>query len=205
MERFVEKTVAYLDGRPLEPLEVDLCIGDFRLKGKIHGMYYPEKMLHYRYAKTRAKDHLKTWIHHLALNSILSEDRPRTSILAGLAPQGQKPGWIAFEYLSVQDSENILGSLLEKYWEGLIKPLHFFSETSWHYAQALLLQGKTREESLRRARNTWNGNEYNRGENSNPYYDLFFRNMDPLDPQFQDMAEKVFGPLLEHQTKVTDG
>ena len=203
VERFVEKTGAFLDGKPLEPVEVDLCIGDFRLKGKIDGMY-PERVMHYRYAKTRAKDHLKTWIHHLALNSILSKDRPRTSLVAGLAPQGLKPAWIAFEYMPVQDSENILGSLIEKYWEGLTKPLHFFSETSWHYAQALLLQGKTKEEALRRARNTWTGNEYSRGENSDPYYDLFFRNRDPLDLQFQDMAEEVFAPLIEHQTKVPD-
>jgi exodeoxyribonuclease V gamma subunit len=202
VERFVEKTGPYLQGAALDPLEVDLSIGDYRLTGKITGLY-PERLMHFRYAKTKAKDHLKTWIYHLALNSI-PDDHPLTSMLAGLASKGAEPGWVAFEYMPAQNSEEILGSLLEKYWEGLIKPLHFFSETSWEYAQALLLKGKQQEEALNRARNTWTGNEYIRGENSDPYYELFFRDTDPLDPEFQDIAEKVFGTLIDHQAKIKD-
>jgi len=203
VERFVEKTGAYLQGAALDPLEVDLSIGDFRLTGKINGLY-PKRLMHYRYAKTKAKDHLKTWIYHLALNRIMPDDHPLISMLAGLGSKGPEPGWVAFEYMPVQNSEEILGALLEKYWEGLIKPLHFFSETSWEYAQALLLQGRPHEEALNRARNTWAGNEYSQGENSDPYYELFFRNMDPLDPEFQDTAEEVFGTLIDHQAKIKD-
>jgi len=203
VERFVEKTGAYLQGAALDPLEVDLSIGDFRLTGKISGIY-PERLMHYRYARTRAKDHLKTWFHHLALNSIMSDNHPLTSMLAGLSSKGPEPGWFAFEYIPVQNSEEILGSLLEKYWEGLIKPIHFFSETSWEYAQALLSKGKPHEDALNRARNTWTGNEYNHGENSDPYHELFFRNIDPLDSEFQDIAEEVFGTLIDHQAKIKD-
>jgi exodeoxyribonuclease V gamma subunit len=203
VERFVEKTCGYLQGAALDPLAVDLSIGDFRLTGKINGLY-PKRLMHYRYAKTKAKDYLKTWIYHLALNSIMPKGHPLISILAGLTSKGPEPGWVAFEYMPVQNSKEILGSLLEKYWEGLIKPLHFFSETSWEYAQALLLQGKPQEEALNRARNTWSGNEYNQGENSDPYYELFFRNTDPLGPEFQDMAKDVFGTLIDHQAKIKD-
>jgi exodeoxyribonuclease V gamma subunit len=203
VERFVEKTGDYLKGTALDPLEIDLSIGDFRLTGKIKGVY-PERLMHYRYARTKAKDHLKTWLHHLALNSILSGNHPLRSMLAGLSSKGPEPGWVAFEYMPVQNSKKILGYVLEKYWEGLIKPLHFFPETSWEYAQALLSKGRPGEYALNRARNTWTGNEYNHGENSDPYYEFLFRNMDPLDPEFQDIAEEVFGTLIEHQAKIKD-
>ena len=132
----------------------------------------------------------------------MSDNHPLTSMLAGLASKGPEPGWVAFEYIPVQNSEEILGSLLEKYWEGLIKPIHFFSETSWEYAQVLLSKGKPHEDALNRARNTWRGNEYNRGENSDPYYELLFGNIDPLDPEFQDIAKQVFGTLIDHQAKI---
>ncbi len=201
VEFFAEKTRPYLQGAAPDSLEVDLCIGDFRLTGKIRGLF-PERLVRYRYARIKAKDHLQTWIHHLALNSILPGDSNLPSMLAGLASTGSEPGWVAFEYKPVQNSEKILDALLERYWEGLRKPLHFFPQTSWEYAQALLSKGMQRENALDRARNTWTGNEYIRGENINPYYELLFRNTDPLDADFRDISEEIIGILIGHQTQM---
>ena len=203
VDRFAEKTGAYLQGTALDSLEVDLSIGDFRLTGRINSIY-PDRLMHYRYARTKAKDHLNVWIHHLALNCLMADDYPLTSLIAGLASKGPEPGWVAWQYLPVQDSEEILGSLLEKYWEGLIKPLHFFSESSWEYAQALLSKGKPREDALNSARNIWTGNDYIHGESVDPCYELFFRNSDPIDLEFQDIAEEVFGALMDHQEEIKD-
>lgn len=68
----------------------------------------------------------------------------------------------------------------------------------------LLSKGKPREDALNSARNIWTGNDYIHGESVDPYYELFFRNSDPIDLEFQDIAEEVFGALMDHQEEIKD-
>ena len=198
VKRFVEMTEPNMQGTKLEPLEIDLSISRFRVTGRIDAIY-PERLIQYRYAKVKPKDRLKVWIHHLALNCLKVDDYPRTSMLVGLRPTGPEPVWIAWEYSPVEDSEEILGKLLEKYWEGLIRPVHFFPKSSWEYAQMVLERNKSEEEALVKARTTWAGSDYHRGECEDAYYQLCFGSTDPLDSEFEDVAEKVFEPLLKSQ------
>ena len=41
------------------------------------------------------------------------------------------------------------------------------------------------------------------GEGEDPYFDLCFRNADPLDEEFQQTARAVFEPLLSALEEVT--
>jgi len=66
----------------------------------------------------------------------------------------------------------------------------------------LLEKNKPGENALNGARRTWTGSEYNRGECEDPYYQLCFRNTDPLDSEFQRIAVDVFTPLIEHQKEI---
>jgi len=202
VERFVEKTGPYIRETTLEPLEMDLSISGFRLMGRIDAIY-PERLLQYRYARVKPRDRLKIWIHHLTLNSLTADKYPRTSILAGLDPGNRREAvWIAWGYSQVENSKEILGRLLEEYWAGLARPLHFFQDSSWAYAHVLMEKNKPGENALNNARKTWTGSEYNRGECEDPYYQLCFRNTDPLDSEFQRIAEDVFRPLIEHQKEM---
>ncbi|MBW2330485.1 MAG: exodeoxyribonuclease V subunit gamma [Deltaproteobacteria bacterium] len=187
VKRFVEMTEPNMQGTKLEPLEIDLSISRFRVTGRIDAIY-PERLIQYRYANVKPKDRLKVWIHHLALNCLKVDDYPRTSMLVGLRPTGPEPVWIAWEYSPVEDSEEILGKLLEKYWEGLIRPVHFFPKSSWEYAQMVLERNKSEEEALLKARTTWAGSDYHRGECEDAYYQLCFGNTDPLDSEFQQIG-----------------
>ncbi|MBW1672761.1 MAG: exodeoxyribonuclease V subunit gamma [Deltaproteobacteria bacterium] len=199
VESFVEKSKPYIQETTLEPLELDLNISGFRLKGRINPIY-PERLLHYRYARVKARDRLSIWIHHLALNSVMADTYPHTSILAGLEPdKGREAMWAAWEYSSVENSKEILGRLLKEYWEGLMRPLHFFPDTSWMYAHTLVEKNKSEKDALNTARRIWEKTDYNRGECDNPYYQLCFGNIDPLDSEFRRIAEEVFRPFLEHQ------
>jgi exodeoxyribonuclease V gamma subunit len=201
VEGFVERTTPYMREATLEPIELDLNISGFRLTGRIDAIY-PERLLHYRYAKVKSRDRLKVWIHHLALNSLMADKYPRTSVLAGLSPKGREAEWVAWEYSPVENSEEMLARLLEGYWAGLVRPIHFFQDSSWAYAHMLLERNKPGEDALNSARNTWTGSEYNRGEREDPYYQLCFGSTDPLDPEFQRIAEEVFRPLIEHQKEI---
>jgi len=202
VESFVEKTRPYIQDTALEPLEVHLSISGFRLTGRINAIY-PERLLQYRYSRVRPKDRLNVWIHHLALNSLMADEYPRTSMFAGLDPDNrQEAVWVAWEYLPVQNSKEILGKLLEEYWAGLVAPLHFFPDSSWTYAHMILGKHKPSENALEKACKTWAGSKYHRGECEDPYYQLCFRNTDPLDSEFRRIAEEVFRPLIEQQKEI---
>jgi len=202
VESFVEKTKPYIPETTLEPLEVDLNISGFRLTGRIN-LIYPERLLQYRYARVKTRDRLKVWIHHLALNSIMADTYPRTSMLAVLEPDKRREAvWTAWEYAPVENSKEILGRLLNEYWAGLIKPLHFFPDTSWMYIHTMLKKNKSEKDALNSARRIWEKTDYNRGECEDPYYQLCFGNTDPLDLEFQRIAEEVFRPFLEHQKEI---
>ncbi|OQY16528.1 MAG: exodeoxyribonuclease V subunit gamma [Desulfobacterium sp. 4572_20] len=202
VESFVEKTRPYIQETNLEPLEIDLNISGFRLTGRIKPIY-PERLLQYRYARVKARDRLKVWIYHLALNSLMADTYPRSSMLAGLEPDKRRDAvWRAWEYSPVENSKNILESLLNEYWSGLIKPLHFFPDTSWTYVHTMLKKNKSEEDALNSARMIWEKTDYSRGESEDAYYQLCFGNTDPLDSEFRRIAEQVFRPFLEHQKEI---
>jgi exodeoxyribonuclease V gamma subunit len=58
--------------------------------------------------------------------------------------------------------------------------------------------GRSRQEPLEVARVKWEGSSFTNvpGECEDPYFDLCFRNTDPLNEEFQQTARVVFGPLL---------
>ena len=201
IESFVQYTQQYIQAKPLKPINVDLKIDAFKLKGRIDGIY-PENLLRYRYAKIKATDRLRIWIYHLILNSIALDNYPDTSLLVGLNPDSQDSQWAAWQYSSLEDGQHILARLLGIYWQGLVTPVHFFPETSWEYANRVLEKNKSHEDALKYARNVWTGSDYNRGEREDLYYQLCFSNDDPINEKFSDMAIEIFRPLIESQTKI---
>ncbi|MBW2121580.1 MAG: exodeoxyribonuclease V subunit gamma [Deltaproteobacteria bacterium] len=205
VQAFVEKTRDCLRDRTPEPVEVDLRVSGFRLTGRIDNIY-GGRLVEYRYARVRPKDRLKIWVYHLVLNSAGAAGCPRTSILVGLDRQrGKDPVWAAWEYSPVENSREILGKLLGRYWEGLTRPLCFFPESSWLYADGVKRRGRSQAESLQKARRQWTGSDWVRGEKEDPYYRLCFSGVDPLEAAFCEIALEVFEPLLEHEADRRDG
>ena len=203
IDRFVQKMQAYTRSETLGPVEVDLSLSDFKLTGTIDTVF-SERLMQCRYARVQPKDHLRLWIHHLVLNSLKADHCPRTSVMAGLHPRKAKPECTAWEYAPVENSEAILGEILGRYWQGLVKPLHFFPASAWVYAKMRLQRDMSHDEALHHGRRTWMGNNYKRGECEDIYYQLCFGNTDPLDLEFECMAEEVFGTLFKFQTEMED-
>ncbi len=203
-EFFVGKTQGFLRDGALDPLEVDLSVSGFRLTGRIDDIY-PGRLVQYRYARLKPKDRLRIWIYHLVLNSIGADGYPRTSMLVGLDRGKSKDlVWAAREYSPVENSQEILGRLLDRFGEGLVSPLRFFPESSWEYAHRVLGKGQSEEEAFRRARDQWTGSDRRRGEREDPYYRLCFSGVDPLDVTFCDIAVEVFEPLSGHEADRRD-
>jgi len=65
----------------------------------------------------------------------------------------------------------------------------------------VLIKGKSKDAGIEEARKVWEGSEFSErpGERDDPYFSLCFRNADPLDGEFQGIADDVFAPLFAHQ------
>lgn len=202
VEDFVENLRNYMAAPPREPIEVTLAVSGFSLRGRVRSIY-GERFLHYRYAKIKPRDQIRAWIYHLVLNSIPGGGHPRTSLIAGLdSKRGQELQWAVWEYPPVSNSDEILGTLLRRYWKGLCLPLPFFPLSSWQYASMKLARGKDPEEAVAHARKQWTGSRFQRGECQDLYYQLCFGGADPFGEEFQRIAEEVFGPILDIQREL---
>jgi exodeoxyribonuclease V gamma subunit len=179
--------------KKMETVSVDLRIGEMRITGRL-GRIWRDHLVHYRWAKLKAKDFIQLWIHHLILNSLPDKHLPRHSVLIG-----NNEAW-TFE--PVTDSQLILERLLrEFYWHGLHQPLYFFPESGLTFVKNLR-QGKKENEALLKALNTWQGSDFGQGEVENEYYKLCFRSLEsktPLENEgFKSLAKQFFEPLLGH-------
>ncbi len=175
-----------MKGGCLEPRPVEMKIGDFHITGWI-GNIYPAGLLHFRFADSQPKDRLNLWIQHLILNQMDPNIYPSPSRLIC------KDLCLAFPPL--RESEKYLRELLEIYWEGLMRPLPFFPRSSFEYAQSFH-KYKDAGKALAAAGRTWES-DFGRGEGEDPYFQLCFKDADPLGEEFRSLAPRIFDPTLQ--------
>ena len=179
----------------LSRVQVSLDVSDLKITGVLDNIF-EFGLVNIRYANRKSKDLLKSWIYHLVLCSLEEQNYPKKSYLVC-----KDETW---EFDPVKGSKDILEDLVALYWQGLSKPIHFFPETSFDYAQRILTKKESPQDALKYSRKKWAGGYYTRGwsESDNPYYKLCFSKTDPFDKEFIKIAEKVFAPLFEHCRRI---
>jgi exodeoxyribonuclease V gamma subunit len=186
VEAFAARVQAVLAAGPGTSVEVDLTLGPFRVVGRLDEVTR-QGLVRYRLGRTRGRDYLDLWIRHLVLN--------------GLAPDEVEcmSQWLAedveFTVPPVCEAQALLQDLLAWYWQGLRRPLHLFPDSALAYAQALRQQTS---DPLAAARRMWASSDFHCGEGEDAYYQVAFREHDPLDGEFAEVAEAVFVPLLTY-------
>ena len=191
-ETFVRKIQPYTQDRQ-KALKVDLEIAKFRIQGRISDVY-ANGPVQIHYALLKPKYLIKSWLYHLIYN-VLDD-----------AKYGQA-SWLICkdavrEFRPVNASRDILEHLLDLYWKGLSLPLHFFPESSFEFARRIFDKKEADPVALSAAQRKWVGGDFMRGESEDPYYDLCFRTFDPLDHEFQNIAQDIFGPLFNYGTEI---
>ncbi|MEW5979998.1 MAG: exodeoxyribonuclease V subunit gamma [Acidobacteriota bacterium] len=177
-------------GEPLEPLDVDFEIEDFRLSGRLDRLFR-RHLLRYRFAEVNAKDRLSLWIEHLVLNCCGSKQHPSQSVLFG------SDG--VWQYASVPRAQEVLANLLRFYWRGLNQPMRFFPKSSYQYA-AVMATTRNRNEALRKARSVWTGSSHSAGEKEDiALNQVFGETPDPLTEEFEAASMEIFEPMLNHE------
>ncbi|MDM8562034.1 exodeoxyribonuclease V subunit gamma [Candidatus Marithioploca araucensis] len=190
VQPFVDRVKLILHQHKIESVPVNLTIGEMRITGHL-GQLWRDSLVHYRCAKLKARDYVQLWIHHLILNSLSQKNLPSYSVLIG-----ENEAW---EFQPVKNSLEILQILLnDYYWQGVVQPLSFFPDSSFTFVENLN-KGKTEEEAFSRAKNSWRGNDFMRGEAEGDYYQLCFGNDElPLDnEEFKPLAKQFFEPFFE--------
>ncbi|PLY16795.1 MAG: exodeoxyribonuclease V subunit gamma [Sedimenticola sp.] len=184
--RDLARGLQQLEHQPIEPIEVDLQLGEFRLMGVLDDLGSGGQFA-FNAKALPARDRVQLWIRHLLLNH--------------LKPVGIRLETRCFHagkltrFVPVEDAGDQLFSLLEIYWQGLRQPLHFFPKSAFAYMK-LASKGKSDDDCLEAARTTWAGEFIDHCESHNPYYRFAFRDAEVLDRQFQTLSELVLGPMI---------
>ncbi len=170
------------DKMPLAPLEIDLQVGEFRLTGKLDRLW-PQHLLHYRCARMKVKDQMRSWIEHLVLNTV---DQPGYPLETTLVMVDNIK-----HFTRSPEAVDHLEKLMKHYREGTTKPLHFFPRSSMAYAS---------KESLDDARKIWRDSAFNPnpGEGSEPAIQRCFGSEELFDDEFCMLAVRLVKPMIEN-------
>ncbi|MDX5409024.1 MAG: hypothetical protein LPJ94_02240, partial [Thauera sp.] len=90
------------------------------------------------------------------------------------------------------DARARLAELVAHYCVGLTRPLHFYPKSAWAYVEG--------GQNVGAAQRKWSGGQKAAfGEASDPAYRLALRGLaEPLDGEFFDLADAVFGPMMAY-------
>ena len=198
VERFISKITPFIRSAYLQPLDVELKIGNFNLSGRL-SEFAESGLVCVRYARQRTRDILTAWIRHLVLCCLSHPEYPQSSFLICKDK--------AMTFGPVPKSRVLLEGLLDLYRRGLEVPIHFFPDTSHAYAWYKLKKSASDREALIKAAKIWQGGEgskkYYKPESDDPYYHQCYRRMDVLDDDFMKIAMTVFEPILAHGGEIT--
>ena len=187
----VSALVAGLSGGPIESnpirLQVDFRHGDIRLTGAVPQAHQGGCLV-VRFATTKARDLLQTWIYHLGYAIAAAPAQPVSHLFC------KDNSW---RFGPLSDSAVILSELLDLFSNGLTGPLAFAPQTAFAYADAVLRRDQSDAAALISARRVWLGNEYATAEADDPYMNLCFREKDLLSEEFKALAVRVFKPLFQ--------
>jgi exodeoxyribonuclease V gamma subunit len=188
-EAFAAKLLEIIADEHAEMLPVDLTLSGIRLTGALEGLY-PQGRIQVRFARRRAKDYLSAWIYHLVMCGSTLNGRAQVTTLVGADGIARiRP---------VDRPDAILREILETFEEGLCRPLHFFPDLSLHFLKLTGEGGKPMNAAIEAVRKKWVGTDFQRGLSEDPYVRLCFGCSDPIDGQFERLAQKIVAPLLRH-------
>jgi exodeoxyribonuclease V gamma subunit len=195
---------------------VDLTIGDFTIVGRVHGVF-GDRLVKHQYSRVRGDHELELWVRHLVLCALGGH---RESVLVGRPPRhgvAAQRGSAGLDvevtrYRPVDDAATHLASLLSLWRDGRHEPLLLFPILGLIWQENV----DSRRDRWREANRAWEGGGPVPGLKENAYAKALLGTTPPFkldrpetarqvmgalpsrpDLMFADLAQTVFGPLLE--------
>lgn len=178
IERLLEVAGPLCAGGPLPPQEVRLAIGEWHIQGTLPDLY-PEGVVQLVGWEMSARNRLKAWIHHLFLNA---------SALPGSRVTRLYCVDSMVEFRPLENASELLADLLALVEQGQREPLRFYPESSFLAAEAQLTLGSDSS-----ARDKWE-----QKDRKDEYIDACFHGRDPLNDEWEELALRIYRPLIEH-------
>lgn len=173
-----------------QPLLVDIELAGVRIHGWLEGVT-GEGVFDYRLRDLGAWELAPFWLRHLLLNCAAGAEISRHSRL--LSPRSE------WRLGPLNDARALLEPWLLAYQRALCEPLPLFAKCSHGFAHKRRHPGRKEPIDAARgeARLMWQGNDFMSGEGQDPWNALAFRDRDPLDARFEELAEQLYGPALD--------
>jgi exodeoxyribonuclease V gamma subunit len=186
-------------GAALEPVAVDLTVGDLRLTGLLDGLW-PRAQVRHQFSRLERRSEVRFWVRHLLLLATAPADYPRATAIVGRI--GHAPAVCRFG--DVADPHAMLATLGALYVRGQTEPLTLFPNASRTYAAVLQERGASdHARALDKARQRFDpGDGVSYGDLDDPYVRQLWAEHDPFVAAAEDFsttAVALFGPLLAHR------
>jgi exodeoxyribonuclease V gamma subunit len=185
-EHLAARLLPQLPETLLDPVPLNFTDGELRLVGWLNKVS-ATGLLEYTLHEIKPRETYALWIRHLVLCHLKPPGVALCSLLIGTDK--------ILRFGTVPDPERELAKLLDYYRQGLRSPLPFFLKTSHAYAAARYA-GKDEDAALRAARIKWEGSENAFGEAEQVYYRAVYRDSQPLDERFGQVALDLLEPML---------
>ena len=167
-------------------------LGGVGLTGELGPFVNGNQLLYRCVDEMKGKDRLRSWLRHLFAMAF-GEDKKRQTRFYCSAKK-----FLVFDPLDPDIACGQIEELLELYRKGRREALPFFAETSFVYQNTrddgpAVEQGK----AIDAARKKWTTGKFNFGEADDPAIKICFREEPFSHPGFSDLAQSVFGLMLE--------
>jgi len=197
LQDFARIQEEYIGGRQERDTEINLVISDMQLSGFVKGLYEDE-YIQLRTGKPRPKDHIRFWLTHLALTSDPSSGVSKSALLAYDTSKG-KVEKLTLKRTALAPSH--LQDLVNWYKQAHTQKqaLMFFKDTSYKYAERLLVYEDPPEKALQKAQKKWEDiHSYSQPESKDSYIKTVFRDKYTIDdPVFTKNALRFWEPFLK--------
>lgn len=197
-ERVIAALHPHIQETMREPAAFEIELGGFLVRGQIDGVF-PQALVHCRMARLKCTDLVTSWLKWLLLNRVDELETPPFCLVAGL---GKNRDHQKLRVDRIEDPEDHLIQLLNRYYEGLVRPLPYFPSTSEAYVRELLKTGHDRSKALEKAFTSWEGSRFSPGEREDPWFARCFSHCNPLDPEFMELSQSILEPILSRYQEI---
>lgn len=169
-------------------IDIELIIEDTLLTGSVENVV-DGSVIRYRPAGINGKDRLSLWVLHLTLCA--SGECAKSHHLG-------KDSSFTLLPVDADEARRLLAMLLSLHREGSSSPVPLLLQSSFAYAETYKKKSDS-VASLSAAKSKWSGGEYSKGDGDDPWNGQAFRDNDPYDAQFEQVARDVVLPIIEYK------
>ncbi|RLB13055.1 MAG: exodeoxyribonuclease V subunit gamma [Deltaproteobacteria bacterium] len=191
IDLFVKRLEEHINGEKKE-LDLELFVDGFSIKGRIKEIY-SNRLFFYRFGRIRPSDRIRIWLNYLLL---VSYGLPLDEAMFMGLDENDRPFILSLMPMDAEKAKEMLKDMLGILGDGLQRPVHFFPESSWKYAESRYIKREERDKALQRARAEWEGSDYRIGEGRDAYFQFCFRGVNPVDEEFMELSERIFLPII---------